>query len=670
MVKNFALVIGINHYEHIPKKKQLNFAVRDAEAMRDVLRDRAGFPEENIWLCTATSVEDKVVISQPVEGINTTPALINLKRILRNKIPQGVDNFLFFFAGHGINDNHQDCLIPSDGDISISDGLITTNFIIDCLRDLHGIKNIVLVLDMCREFSPYFPGSRDTGSVGAETERLAKQKGIITIFACQRDKKSYEIADEEIRHGAFTYCLLQGLKQHTILRNLDEYLKQEVKSLTKSKINPPQTQIPLVICEPADRYDQPLFTQHVTKADISFLQQQAEKMERKARTIPQLKEAKELWKKLIRLSNDQEIRIEALDSIDNIDHRIEEKEQINSNQPPPKVEESQPRAVVGQVVEIVKPVVVEPLKLPTYGFSVISIDAQGHKIAEEMGEAEYFAEELGAEVKLEMVSIPGGDFWMGATEQEIEEAIKNAKSCRHDEKDARTWANYGKERHRVKVPAFSMGKFQVTQEQWKQVAEMPKVKTDLKLNPEDFVRFKDAKLPVDSVNWHQAVEFCSRLSKHTKNSYRLPSEAEWEYACRAKTDTAFHFGATITPEYVNYDGNYPYAQAPKVNCRQTTTTGGTFLPNGFGLYDMHGNLWEWCEDDWQDSYQGAPENGSAWLIKKDSQQENKPKVLRGGSWYNYDGDCRSAFRDRYDADYCNYLYGFRVVCFPVLLRTR
>ena len=666
MVRNFALVIGINHYEHIPKEKQLKFAVRDAEAMRDFLRDQAKFPEKNIFLCTETiesTLEgNKIITSPPIDGINTSPSGTTLRRIIREKIPPDVDNFWVFFAGHGIIHDHKDCLIPRDGYVYDPQNMVTTSFIVEQLRDRHKVKNIVLVLDMCREFVILPEGSRDGGVLGTETEILAKQKGIVTIFACQRDGKSYEIADEEIRHGAFTYCLLQGLRQHTILKNLDQYLLREVPRLNSQKGKP--LQIPLVIPEPLDKSEQPLFSRYITEADIRFLQQQAERMERKAKTIPHLKQAKQLWYKLIELCDDPEIRREAVESIQNIEERIEEKEKIDRSQPAPKTEESQPRAVVVPIVESVKPELPEPklAKLLRYSFPVITLGSKGQKIREERGEAEYFIEDLGNGVTLEMVQIPVGEFWMGTTDQEAEEYVKNAVSLGFEEKKARSWVNWEKPRHRVKVSAFSLGKFQVTQAQWRRVAAIPKVKIDLEPDPETFSSFKGANLPVDSVNWHQAVEFCDRLSKHTQNTYRLPSEAEWEYACRAETDTAFHFGATITPEYVNYDGNYPYAQAAKGEYRQKTTEVGSFPPNGFGLYDMHGNLWEWCTDDWHENYKNAPENGRAWINNDNHSQDSRLiKVLRGGSWFGNARNCRSGSRLRSIADLDGLICGFRVV---------
>src|SRR5207244_4203738 len=126
-------------------------------------------------------------------------------------------------------------------------------------------------------------------------------------------------------------------------------------------------------------------------------------------------------------------------------------------------------------------------------------------------------------------------------------------------------------------------------------------------------KFKGDDSPVDGVSWEDAEEFCARLSHRTGRTYRLPSEAEWEYACRAGTTTPFHFGMTIMPDMVNYDGTKPYGKGPKGAYRQHTMPVGNYGPaNAFGLYDMHGNVAEWTQDAWHDSYAGAPANGSAW----------------------------------------------------------
>ncbi|NEO33831.1 MAG: formylglycine-generating enzyme family protein [Symploca sp. SIO3C6] len=164
---------------------------------------------------------------------------------------------------------------------------------------------------------------------------------------------------------------------------------------------------------------------------------------------------------------------------------------------------------------------------------------------------------------------------------------------------------------------------------------------------------------MEQVSWDEAVEFCSRLAEYTGRSYRLPSEAQWEYACRAGTATPFHFGETITGQLANYDASRTFANEPKGKYRKQTTPVGQFPPNAFGLHDMHGNVWEWCEDDWHEDYKGAPTNGSAWLSKKLS----STKVVRGGSWGSLPAYCRCASRF-YDSpgfvDFNN--IGLRVVC--------
>ncbi len=247
-------------------------------------------------------------------------------------------------------------------------------------------------------------------------------------------------------------------------------------------------------------------------------------------------------------------------------------------------------------------------------------------------------EDLGNGITLEMVKIPGGEFWMGSPE--VEEGSYN------DERP----------RHKVRVSPFLMGKYPVTQAQWRAVVNLPQVERHLNPDPS---YYKGDNRPVEKVSWDDAVEFCQRLARQTRNDYRLPSEAEWEYACRAVTSPLFkggqggsyppfHFGETIAPSLANY------IQAKR---GRTTTVGRFQVVNAFGLYDMHGNVWEWCEDDWHDSYQDAPTDGTVWLSGDSSN-----KVVRGGSWSIDPEDCRSAtrFDDTRDDRFSS--IGFRVVC--------
>jgi formylglycine-generating enzyme required for sulfatase activity len=212
----------------------------------------------------------------------------------------------------------------------------------------------------------------------------------------------------------------------------------------------------------------------------------------------------------------------------------------------------------------------------------------------------------------------------------------------------------------VTLGSFFMAQTPITQAQWRAVAGWQKVERDLKPDPS---QFNGANRPVEQVSWFDAVEFCRRLNERTGQRYGLPSEAQWEYACRAGSTTPFHFGPTLTPELANYDGNYVYANGPKGSYREQTTEVASFPANGWGLHDLHGNVWEWCADHWHESYNFAPGDDQPWLIPAASADE--PRLLRGGSWFLNPGHCRSAYRvHSRPADANDGLVGFRVVCLP------
>jgi formylglycine-generating enzyme required for sulfatase activity len=211
----------------------------------------------------------------------------------------------------------------------------------------------------------------------------------------------------------------------------------------------------------------------------------------------------------------------------------------------------------------------------------------------------------------------------------------------------------------VTLPAFFMSRTEVTQAQWLVVSKLPKIKLDLDSNPSSFK--SDAKLPVQNVSWWEAIEFCERLSKATGRKYRLATEAEWEYACRAGTASPFYFGPTITAEFVNYDANYPFGAGPKGTTRkQPVAAGSRAAPNAFGLHNMHGNIAEWCMDPWHENYVGAPTDGRSW---EDGGNESL-RVFRGGSWYDGGDNCRSAFRNDYAPDVKLSFIGLRIVMIP------
>ncbi|MFO0015062.1 MAG: SUMF1/EgtB/PvdO family nonheme iron enzyme [Synechococcaceae cyanobacterium] len=281
-------------------------------------------------------------------------------------------------------------------------------------------------------------------------------------------------------------------------------------------------------------------------------------------------------------------------------------------------------------------------------------------------------EALGDGVSLRLLRIPAGAFDMGSSTGERERSQVEGPQ------------------HRVRLGEFWLGQTPVTQAQWREVARwqpLPAERWVRELDPEPSYfqpspnpeargysvgRFSllpgeassDLR-PVENVSWEHAVEYCNRLSQRTGRRYSLPSEAQWEYACRAGTSTPFSFGATLTTELANYDGDFSYANGPEGHYRKQATPVGVFPANAWGLQDMHGNVWEWCLDHWHNSYRGAPGDGSAWL--KDDvnvNQDHDPRLLRGGSWIIYPRYCRSAYRYRNLPDYRLNNVGFRVCCLP------
>jgi len=261
-----------------------------------------------------------------------------------------------------------------------------------------------------------------------------------------------------------------------------------------------------------------------------------------------------------------------------------------------------------------------------------------------------YTEDLDNGIRLEMLEVPSGTFMMGSP-------ASNARSNKNK--------NDEEPQHRVAVSRFFVGKYEITIAQWRKVAQMPKVNIDLKpeLTPDyiesdpdilnqiraDWLRnFGGDNNPAVGISWEEAMEFCARLSEARGRQYRLPSEAEWEYACRAGTQTEYSFGDALSPRLAVYNG------------AQSTMPGGSKkVANAFGLFDMHGNVDEWCLDVYHNNYVGAPRDGKAWLEGGDQTR----RVVRGGSWQSYPILLRSAARYAWYANehYLTEGTGFRVV---------
>ena len=259
--------------------------------------------------------------------------------------------------------------------------------------------------------------------------------------------------------------------------------------------------------------------------------------------------------------------------------------------------------------------------------SVIINNNSPLKTNQHRGKAKYITIDLGKGITMDLMGIPGGKYLMGSPENEPERANDEGPQ------------------HQVTIRPFLMGKYPVTQAQWKAI---------MKTNPSRFT--EDEENPVEKVSWLDCLNFCQRLSEKLGREFRLPTEAEWEYACRANTITPFFFGETMTTELANYNGEYTYGIEKEGEYRHKTTKVGSFSPNRFGLYDLHGNIAEWCADTWHDNYQEAPTNGDSW-VEEDTSLE---KVLRGGSWLHLPGSCRSSQRLSSTVNSKSDAFGFRI----------
>jgi len=627
MGQNWAITIGINRYKNL---QPLNFAKRDAEAMRSYIQQELGCQMMYHFS------DDSPPIPQDFGApLDSQPTYGTLRRFLRVRFEQPFlkagDNLWFFFAGHGIRHEDRDYLVPLDGDPGdVPNTAIPLNYVTERLQRC-GADNVILLIDACRS-----SGRRAGLGIGEE-----RQPGVITFFSCSPSESSYEI--EELQQGAFTYALLEGLRLQgegnncATVERLYHYLTQTVPHLNSQHGKPRQT--PYGRIEPPTKNQLILLPRQATLADVKDLKNAALNAEVKQnRTL-----AKQFWIRVLAVSSADSEAIEG----------IERLALVAATPPPPPPPPTEPgRGIV----------------VPTFEFDVLTISriertglfGKGEpKVITQTrrGKAEYRQEDLGSGIVLNLVKIPGGTFMMGSPPGE------EGRDWYGEFVDALKGVNVEGPQHQVKIQSFLMGKYPITQAQWRVVASYSKIDCDLATDP---ANFKGDDRPVEQVSWDEAVEFCKRLSKKTGYDYRLPSEAEWEYACRAGTTTPFYFGSTITTDMANYagiDGEYQgkplpgaYGEGPKGEYRKETTDVGSFPANGFGLYDMHGNVWEWCADDWHENYEGAPTDGSAWL------SSSEIKMVRGGSWNFNPRYCRSANRYRFARGGRILNLGFRIVC--------
>lgn len=664
-----ALLIGVSEYK--PGLNSLPAAVRDIEAMEGVLQhpDFGAFDE---------------IRRLP------NPGLLAMRSAIAELFgDRDTDDLvLLYFSGHGVTDEYgkfflTNCDTQKAGRLNKAT-VVEAGFVHDLMENCDSERQVI-ILDCCH--SGAFPEgmkARDAGSTVDLKQQLGG-RGRIVLTSSAATEYSFEREGEDL--AIYTRYLVEGIQTGAAdldgdgavsVNELHDYVREKVRKAAPAM--QPERYIfqdgekillsKAPVSDPQRHYRQEVQKRirggKLSGLAIKTLREVARKSglsvpDAAAIEAAELKPYQELQQKLglyreafleaiqAESSLSQETRSELQDYQQVLGLRNEDIQPIESE----VLTELSLDAGLDQIEAIALLETTSQASvttnLPTFSFEIITVDAQGQKRDRRRSQAEYFRETLDNNVFLDMVSIPGGSFQMGAAKDE-----KGASSDEYPQ-------------HSVTIAPFHMGKFAITQAQWKAIATLPKINHDLNPDP---ANFKGANRPVETISWFEAVEFCDRLSQKPGNPYRLPSEAEWEYACRAGTTTPFHFGETISADLANYcgqdrkigDTTYPgsYGKGVKGAYRKQTTDVGSFSPNAFGLYDMHGNVWEWCSDRWHDSYQGAPIDGSVWEAG-----DSECRLLRGGSWYAYPSSCRSAFRIRYSPENRNSRFGFRVVClFP------
>ena len=645
-----ALLIGVSEYE--TGLDGLPSAVNDVTAMRQVLAN----PEMGDF------VDASVTVLQNPSRQVMEDAIYHL---FANR--QKDDLVLLYFSGHGVVDDGGEFYFASRFTRKDQGRLVpTTAVAARSVRDwMEQSKSQckVIILDSC--FSGAFAKgvkAKDSGSVNPERFLGGKGTAILTASTSTQ----YALTQEGFDLSVYTHYLVEGIRTGGADRDDDGFISvEELHDYANSKVKEAAPAMTPEFYPVKEGYKILLAKSPKDDPTLKYRKQVGQRVYQGRFSIP----ARRLLNSLrlqLKLSPEVAEAIEAdvLQPYREYQRKLQEYEQtlveaLQAENPLSQRtlndlkdyqlhlalldEDVIPIAnkLLGEslVIAFEEPSLIPPpsslLSSPpsnltkSFEFEVVIVNSQGKEQSREQKRAEYFADDLGNGVTLDMVAIPGGSFQMGSNENDREKPI-----------------------HPVTLEPFFMGKYPVTQVQYEAIVGT---------NPSNF---KGAKHPVEQVPWEEAVEFCTQLSQKTGKPYRLPSEAEWEYACRAGTKTPFYFGETITPDLVNYNGNYPYGEAPKGIYREQTTDVGSFPANPFGLYDMHGNVWEWCADHWHGNYEAAPSDGSSWTTNKNSEN----RVLRGGSWVNNPSYCRAAYRNSSSPAYRNSHVGFRVVCsvFPGL----
>lgn len=573
MAKQYALIIGVNNYQYF---EPLNKAEADANSVASVLK---------------SGVLGEFASIQLLDGnVTAIAAGTAIKSFFTNPLVGENDLLLLFFAGHG----HRE---PIDEKLYFAVTDSQEQFIeltgIDCyhlrtwMRYSRSKRQLVL-LDCC--YSGYFLQAR-TSDDTLEKDDFINKMGRFAITSAAKNKRAYESIEgaEHLPNSPFTQALIEGLKTNKACDDEGELTARNLHSFIEGQLLAQASSQQPKIFGPEGDNDLILKKKVVINIPKDILEKLTDKnVDARLASVIRLRRLAETNKKYllptkVMLSDlkdherDRHVYDEMTHLLDMIDAKLKEAEVKNTSKKAPK----------SPIVEIQAPTIITPSKTrqPVDVFQdPLKIGGLGPK----------------------MIVIPGGEFLMGSPEDE-----------------------FGREKnegpqHKVVLKSFAMSETAVTFNDYELYCNA--VGNAL---PDDRGWGKESR-PVINVSWNDTTEYLQWLNDQTGRIYRLPSEAQWEYACRAGTTTAYNTGATITAEQANF----------KLKSNKTVPV-KSYPPNRFGLYEMHGNVWEWCEDDWHDDYTGAPNDEIPWL----SDGRGAKRVLRGGCWGSNGRYLRSATRD-------------------------
>lgn len=567
-----------------------------------------------------------------LSGVNLDKrAMENLIRDFGNKLANGGVG-LFYYAGHGIQVGGENYLVPVDANIpeedEVSYSAVPVNLVLRKMATAGNTLNIV-ILDACRNnpFARSWRGFRDNSNADG-LAKIAPPTGTLVLYATEPGKVA---SDGAGRNGLFTESLLKQIKKPNLeydqmvkALSADVWQKSNKQQLpwkegnslsdfyfakTEIKTTPTKTE--------------PLKDESVTEKDKATVEREAWSYIKNSND-PQ--DFRDFLKEFPNGTNAANAKIKLEQAVWDLVKDSKDKAKIQAylnefqngaNAPLARIKLRQLETVVSNP--------------PTNTTASNTTATRGAVRKTSIG--------------MELVYISPGEFMMGSSDAEIDEALFEAKKS--SDKAERGWFANETPKHKVSIKdGFWMGKFEVTQADWQAV---------MGDNPSKFPEC-GGNCPVENVSWDDIQVFLKRLNaKDTQFEYRLPTEAEWEYAARGGTTTAFSFGDSLNSSQANFDGNYPYASTKGTYINKTVKV-GSYQPNNFGLYDMHGNVWEWVQDIYNSSYQNLPTDGSQNMSVGDSNLH----VLRGGAWFFEGNNCRSAYRSRFPRAHRGISFGFRV----------